>query len=45
MLARFTLDTLPNKVMAREYPFALLKLKRLEAELSATLRRLELARK
>ena len=42
-LARYTLDTLPNKVMAREYQLALPELKRLEAELRATRRRLERA--
>jgi len=44
-LARYTLDTLPNKVMAREYQLALPELKRLEAELSATRKRLEKDRK
>ena len=42
-LARYTLDTLPNKVMVREYQLALPELKRLEAELTATRRRLERA--
>ena len=42
-LARYTLDTLPNKVMAREYQLALPELKRLEAELRATRKRLERA--
>ena len=40
-LARYTLDTLPNKIMAREYQLALPELKRLEAELTATRKRLE----
>ena len=42
-LVRYTLDSLPNKVMAREYQLALPATKRLEAELSATRRRLERA--
>jgi predicted nuclease of restriction endonuclease-like (RecB) superfamily len=42
-LVRYTLDTLPNKVMAREYQLALPNAKRLEAELSATRKRLERA--
>lgn len=40
-LARYTLDTLPNKVMAREYRLALPAVKKLEAELAATRKRLE----
>ena len=40
---RYVLDTLPNKVMAREYQLALPELKRLEAELRATRKRLERA--
>jgi hypothetical protein len=40
-LARYTLDTLPNKVMAREYQLALPAVKKLEAELAATRKRLE----
>ena len=39
-LARYTLDTLPNRIMAREYQLALPELKRLEAELRATRRKL-----
>ncbi len=35
-LARYTLDSLPNKIMAREYQFALPEVKRLEAELNTT---------
>ncbi len=42
-LAHYTLDTLPNKVMAREYQLALPATKKLEAELAATRKRLELA--
>jgi len=42
-LVHYTLDSLPNKVMAREYQLALPATKRLEAELSATRRRLERA--
>ena len=42
-LVRYTLDSLPNKVMARAYQLALPATKRLEAELSATRRRLERA--
>ena len=42
-LARYTLDTLPNKVMTKEYQLALSKLKRFEAELRATRRGLERA--
>lgn len=42
-LARYTLDTLPNKVMAREYQLALPAVKKLEAELAATRKRLERA--
>ena len=44
-LARYTLDTLPNKVMAKEYQLAFPELKRLETELRATRRRLERAGK
>jgi predicted nuclease of restriction endonuclease-like (RecB) superfamily len=44
-LARYTLDTLPNKVMAREYQLALPAAKKLEAELAATRKRLERAGK
>ena len=44
-LARYTLDMLPNKAMAREVQLALTELKRLETELSATRRRLELVAK
>ena len=44
-LARYTLDTLPNKVMAREYQLALPAVKKLEAELAATRKRLERAGK
>lgn len=40
-LAHYTLDTLPTKVMAREYQLALPAAKKLEAELAATRRRLE----
>ncbi len=40
-LARYTLDTLPTKVMAREYQLALPAVKKLEAELAATRKRLE----
>ncbi len=40
-LARCTLDTLPNKIMAREYQLALPAVKKLEAELAATRKRLE----
>lgn len=40
-LAHYTLDTLPNKVMAREYQLALPAAKKLEAELAATRKRLE----
>ncbi len=40
-LARYTLDSLPNKIMAREYQFALPEVKRLEAELNLTRRLLE----
>ena len=40
-LAQHTLDTLPNKVMAREYQLALPAAKKLEAELAATRKRLE----
>ena len=36
--ARYTLDSLPNKVLAREYQLAVPKLKRLETKLSATRR-------
>lgn len=43
-LARYTLDTLPNKVMAREYQLALPAVKKLEAELAATRKRLERAK-
>ena len=42
-LARYTLDTLPNKIMAREYQLALPELKRLEAELRTMRKRLERA--
>lgn len=42
-LAHYTLDTLPNKVMAREYQLALPAVKKLEAELAATRKRLERA--
>jgi predicted nuclease of restriction endonuclease-like (RecB) superfamily len=44
-LARYTLDTLPNKVMAREYRLALPAVKKLEAELAATRKRLEQTRR
>ncbi len=44
-LAHYTLDTLPNKVMAREYQLALPAVKKLEAELAATRKRLERAGK
>lgn len=40
-LAHYTLDTLPNKVMAREYQLALPAAKKLEDELAATRKRLE----
>jgi len=40
-LAHYTLDTLPTKVMAREYQLALPAAKKLEAELAATRKRLE----
>lgn len=40
-LAHYTLDTLPNKVMAREYQLALPAVKKLEAELAETRKRLE----
>ena len=40
-LVRYTLDSLPNKVMAREYQLALPAVKKLEAELAATRKRLE----
>ena len=43
--SRFALDTLPNKVMAREYQLALPAVKKLEAELAATQKRLERAAK
>lgn len=39
-LARYTIDTLPNNVMAREYQLALPAAKKLEAELAATRKRL-----
>ena len=42
-LARYALDSLPNKVMAREYQLALPALKRLQVELAATRKRLEKA--
>lgn len=42
-LARYTLDTLPNKVMVREYQLALPAVKKLEAELAETRTRLERA--
>ena len=42
-LARYTLDTLPNKIMAREYQLALPAVKSLEAELRATRQKLERA--
>jgi predicted nuclease of restriction endonuclease-like (RecB) superfamily len=44
-LAHYALDSLPNKVMAREYRLALPAVKRLEAELTATRKRLERAGK
>lgn len=44
-LAHYTLDTLPNKVMAREYQLALPAVKKLEAELAETRKRLERAGK
>lgn len=44
-LAHYPLDTLPNKVMAREYQLALPAVKKLEAELAATRKRLECAGK
>jgi len=40
-LAHYTLDTLPTKVMAREYQLALPAAKKLEVELAATRKRLE----
>lgn len=40
-LAHYTLDTLPNKIMAREYQLALPATKKLEAELATTRKRLE----
>jgi hypothetical protein len=40
-LARYALDTLPNKVIAREYQIALPAVKKLEAELAAIRKRLE----
>jgi predicted nuclease of restriction endonuclease-like (RecB) superfamily len=40
-LAHYTLDTLPTKVMAREYQLALPAAKKLEAELKVTRKRLE----
>ena len=40
-LVRYTLDSLPNKVMAREYQLALPAVKRLEAELRRTRQRFE----
>jgi predicted nuclease of restriction endonuclease-like (RecB) superfamily len=40
-LVRYTLDSLPNKVMAREYQLALPGVKRLELELRRTRQRLE----
>lgn len=40
-LVRYTLDSLPNKVMAREYQLALPAVKKLEAELRRTRARLE----
>ena len=40
-LVRYTLDSLPNKVMAREYQLALPAVKRLEAELRRSRQRLE----
>ena len=43
-LAHYTLDTLPNKVMAREYQLALPAVKKLEAELAETRKRLERAK-
>jgi predicted nuclease of restriction endonuclease-like (RecB) superfamily len=42
-LAHYTLDALPNKIMAREYQLALPKVKRLEADLAAARRKLERA--
>jgi hypothetical protein len=42
-IVRHTLDTLPNKVMAREYQLALPAVKKLQAELAATRKRLERA--
>jgi predicted nuclease of restriction endonuclease-like (RecB) superfamily len=42
-LVRYTLDSLPNKVMAREYQLALPAVKKLEAELRKTRARLERA--
>lgn len=44
-LAHYTLDSLPNKVMAREYQLALPAVKKLEAELAETRKRLERAGK
>jgi hypothetical protein len=44
-IVRYTLDTLPSKVLAREYRLALPDEKRLEAELAATRKRLERAGK
>jgi predicted nuclease of restriction endonuclease-like (RecB) superfamily len=40
-IVRYTLDTLPSKIMAREYQLALPAVKKLEAELAATRKRLE----
>jgi hypothetical protein len=40
-LARYTLDMLPNKAIAREYQLDLPAVKKLEAELAATRKRLE----
>jgi hypothetical protein len=42
-IVRYTLDTLPSKVMAREYQLALPAVKKLEAELASTRKRLEQA--
>lgn len=44
-IVRYTLDTLPSKVMAREYQLALPAVKKLQAELAATRKRLERAGK
>lgn len=40
-IVRYTLDTLPNKVLAREYQLALPEEKRLSQELAKTRKKLE----